>query len=73
MTAPAIAPPRPLSERLRVLVRNAASEATLTCSFVPGGRLRGAGIVSHNYCVNCNQALMWHEVAEAIRELEREE
>lgn len=56
----------PLSEQLRRLVRHVATPATLTCSFVPGGRAVGAGIVSPFHCASCNQALMWHQVAAAI-------
>lgn len=69
MSATAIAAP-PLSAQLRTLVMNAASEATLTCTFAPGGRLRGAGIPGPNHCVNCNQPRMWHVVAAAIAEAE---
>ncbi len=61
-----------LTVRLRQHVFN-ANPATLTCAFTPGGRLQGAGIVSHFYCVNCNQSRYLHDVAAAIRELEREE
>jgi hypothetical protein len=61
---------RPLSVRLRHLVQTVAGAATLTCSFVPGGRNRGAGIVSRHHCVTCNQSLMWHEVAAAIPDVE---
>jgi hypothetical protein len=43
---------------------------TLTCRFSPGGRVRGAGIVSPHHCVNCNQSLMWHEIAAAIADVE---
>lgn len=65
----AVATP-PLSARLRRLVVEVASEATLTCRFVPGGRLRGAGIVGPHYCATCNQSLMWHEVAASIPDVE---
>jgi hypothetical protein len=59
-----------LSVRLRSLLVAVAGEATLTCRFSPGGRVRGAGIVSPNHCVHCNQSLMWHEVAAAIPDVE---
>lgn len=64
MTVDASAPP--LSVRLRALVVNQASEATLTCTFTPGGRFGGVGIRSHLYCANCSQGLMWHEVAAGL-------
>lgn len=60
------ASPPPLSARLRALVINQASEATLTCTFVPGGRFGGVGIRSHLYCANCSQGLLWHEVAAGL-------
>src|SRR5689334_2688217 len=60
----------PLSQRLRRLVIGFAGEATLTCRFRPGGRVRGAGIISPNHCVECNQAKHWHVVAEAIPDVE---
>lgn len=69
MSGAAIAAP-PRSERLRRLVVAAAGERILTCEFVPGGRLRGAGIPGPFYCVNCNQSRMWHEVAAAIPDVE---
>jgi hypothetical protein len=64
----AAAPPvvKPLSARLRDLVATVAGEATLTCTFVSGGRLQGAGIVSPQYCARCNQSRMWHTVAAAV-------
>jgi hypothetical protein len=61
-----------LTARLRTYVTN-AHPATLTCVFRPGGRLQGAGIVSHFYCVNCNQSRHLHDVAAVVREFEREE
>jgi hypothetical protein len=61
---------RPLSARLRFLVVGFAGAATLTCRFSPGGRVRGAGIVSPHHCVNCNQSLMWHEIAASIADVE---
>lgn len=61
-----------LLKRLRDYVTN-ANPATLTCLFSPGGRVRGAGIVSHFHCVHCNQSQHAHDVAAATRELEREE
>lgn len=60
----------PLSEQLRRLVRHVATVETLTCAFVPGGRAVGAGIVSPFHCARCNQALMWHQVASAIPDVE---
>jgi hypothetical protein len=65
----AAAPPavKPLSERLRDLVATVAGEATLTCTFLPGGRFDGRpGIVSPQYCARCNQSRMWHTVAAAV-------
>ncbi len=61
-----------LVARLRIYVEN-FNPATLTCEFSPGGRLQGAGIVSHFYCANCNQSRHAHDVAAAIRRLERQE
>lgn len=57
--------PAPLSVRLRALVIDMACEATLTCTFAPGGQFNGVGICSHFYCQHCRQARHWHEVAEA--------
>jgi hypothetical protein len=54
-----------LSERLRTLVVDMASEETLTCDFLPGGQFHGVGICSHFYCARCCQARHWHDVAEA--------
>ena len=65
MTGPAAQPP--LSDRLRALLVNQASEATLTCTFVPGGRFGGVGIHSHLYCATCSQGHLWHLVAEGLR------
>lgn len=65
MTVPAAAPP--LTERLRALLVNQASEATLTCTFAPGGRFNGVGIRSHLYCANCGQGHLWHEVAAGLQ------
>jgi hypothetical protein len=56
---------RPLSERLRALVLQHASVATLTCPFTPGGKLHGIGIPSVLWCLTCQQAGMWHDVAAA--------
>ena len=72
-TRPDVAALAELVARLRQDVIDRASEATLTCRFVPGGRLNGAGIVSHFYCSTCNKSQIWHDVAAAIRELAREE
>ncbi len=58
--------------RLRAYVEN-FNPATLTCAFSPGGRFQGVGIASHFYCFNCNQSRHAHDVAAAIRQLEREE
>jgi len=60
-------PPEPLSARLRALVVNQASAATLTCTFAPGGRFGGVGIRSHLYCANCSQGHLWHLVAEGLQ------
>lgn len=57
---------KPLSERLRALLIEHASEATLTCRFVPGGQFGGVGIRSHLYCANCRQGHLWHLVAEGL-------
>lgn len=58
-----------LIARLRRYVEN-ANPATLTCLFSPGGRVRGAGIVSHFHCVHCNQSRHAHDIAAVLRELE---
>lgn len=52
--------------RLRALLVSHASEATVTCTFVPGGKLGGVGIQSHLYCANCSQGRIWHEVAAGL-------
>ena len=74
LTAPTstLVPRAVLLERLRAYVTN-ANPATLTCVFAPGGRLRGAGIVSHFYCAHCNQSRHVHDVAAIVRDLEGEE
>lgn len=69
----ALAADAPASVQLRMLVMAVASEATLTCAFSPGGRVRGAGVVSFFHCVHCNQARMWHVVASVIPAVERDE
>ncbi len=58
------------STRLRALLVNQASEATVTCAFVPGGKLGGVGIRSHLYCATCGQGRLWHEVAAGLRLIE---
>jgi hypothetical protein len=65
-TSTTAAPIESKASRLRRLVVAFAGEATLTCTFVPGGRLNGAGIVSQRHCATCNQARHWHEIAESI-------
>lgn len=55
----------PLGDRLRALVLTYADATTLTCRFVPGGKLHGVGIASELYCARCGQARQWHDVAEA--------
>lgn len=59
-----------LVDRLREDVLQFAGRATLTCTFVPGGKLDGAGIRSHLYCADCGQARVWHDVADAAAALE---
>lgn len=58
-----VTPEPPLSARLRAHVLRHAGKATLTCEFVPGGKLHGVGIPSVLYCQTCHQARMWHDVA----------
>lgn len=67
-TVPVAAPMT--SERLRALLVNQASEATLTCTFAPGGKFGGVGIRSHLYCAHCSQGRIWHEVAAGLRLIE---
>lgn len=63
----------PLSVQLREIVKGVARTSTLTCAFVPGGRLHGAGIPGPSYCATCNQSFIWHAVAKAIPIVERHE
>jgi len=58
-----VAAAAPLSTRLRALVVQHAGQATLTCTFEPGGKLHGVGIASVLWCRACHQAGMWHDVA----------
>lgn len=58
-------PLRPLSERLRALVRNHCADVAICSAFLAGGKLHGVGIASDLYCVSCGHARMWHDVAEA--------
>lgn len=64
MTLPA--PVVMTSARLRALLVTQSSEATVTCTFAPGGKFGGVGIQSHLYCANCSQGLLWHEVAAGL-------
>jgi hypothetical protein len=58
----------PISVRLRALIVGVCGEATLTCTFRPGGRKFGqVGIRSPFYCEDCGASIMWHEVAEGLR------
>lgn len=62
-------PPAPdvmTSTRLRALLVVHASEATVTCTFAPGGKFGGVGIRSHLYCAHCSQGRIWHEVAAGL-------
>lgn len=61
-----LAPALMTSTRLRALLVTHASEATVTCTFAPGGKLGGVGIQSHLYCAHCSQGRIWHEVAAGL-------
>lgn len=64
MTASAGSPP--LSDRLRALLVQHASVATLTCTFRPGGKFGGVGIRSHLFCAHCSHGIVWHELAAGL-------
>jgi hypothetical protein len=60
--------PADVAARLQatVLTYCAGDARIFTCTFVPGGKQNGVGVLSPIWCKTCGHPLMWHDVASAL-------